>query len=394
MTKVLITGGGGFLGRNLAAHLRARNDCEIFPVERQEISASLQEWLSVADVVFHLGGIYRSTDPREFDRENVRFTEQICQLMIQARRAPKVVFESTVQADADNPYGISKREAERILRAFGAFTGAAIQIYRLKGLFGKWCPPNHNSVTATFCHNIAHDLPIVISDPAIEIDLNYVDDVMSAFLAELEAESRGPREIATTHIRLDDLAGRIQAFHEADTTLRLPDFADPFNRALYATYLSYVPPCARRYALTGKSDGRGCLAEFIKSDHSGQIFVSRTKPGVTRGNHYHHTKTEKFLVVEGEGSIRMRAIEGGAVQEYAVNGREYQVVDIPPGLTHSITNVGEGDLVTLFWASEVFNPDSPDTYFCPVETETATRDPKAAHEATPEDCEITKEKRK
>lgn len=394
MTKVLITGGSGFLGRNLAAHLRARNDCEIFLVDHQKISGDLKEWLRVADVVFHLGGIYRSTDPRDFDRENVGFTEQICQLLIQAKRAPKVVFESSVQADTDTPYGVSKREAERILRAFGALTGAAVQIYRLKGLFGKWCAPNHNSVTATFCYNIAHELPIIISNPAIEIDLNYVDDVMSAFLEELEIESPGPYEIATTHIRLDDLAGRIQAFHEADTTLRLPDFADPFNRALYATYLSYVPPDARRYTLLSKSDVRGSLAEFIKSDHSGQFFISRTKPGVTRGNHYHHTKTEKFVVVEGDGSIRMRAIEGCAVQEYTVNGCEYQVIDIPPGFTHSITNVGDGDLVTLFWASEVFNPDSPDTYFCPVETGTATHDPKAAQRATPEDYEFTKEKRK
>jgi UDP-2-acetamido-2,6-beta-L-arabino-hexul-4-ose reductase len=392
MTRVLITGAASFLGRNLAAHLRARNDCEIFPVDRQEISADLQGWLNKADVLFHLGGIYRSTDPLDFDRENVGFTERICQLLIQAKRAPKVVFESSVQADLDNPYGLSKREAERILRAFGVRTGAPVQIYRLKGLFGKWCQPNHNSVTATFCYNIAHDLPVFISDPAIEIDLNYVDDVMSAFLAELEVEGRGPYEIPTTHIRLDDLAGRIQAFHELDRTLRLPDFADSFNKALYATYLSYVPPSARRYNLLSKRDERGSLAEFIKSDHSGQLFVSRTRPGVTRGNHYHHTKSEKFLVVAGNGSIRMRAIEGGAVQEYAVDGRDYQVVDIPPGFTHSITNVGEGDMVTLFWASEVFNPDVPDTYFCPVETQNLTHDPRAPQGAIAGDCEIGKEK--
>jgi UDP-2-acetamido-2,6-beta-L-arabino-hexul-4-ose reductase len=189
-----------------------------------------------------------------------------------------------------------------------------------------------------------------------------VDDVVAAFLAELGNRTSVPASITSIRIRLDDLAGRIQAFHEMGTTLKTPDFAEWFNRALYATYLSYLPAEARRHNLEIRADARGSLAEFIKSEHCGQIFVSRTKPGVTRGNHYHHTKTEKFFVVAGEGLIRMRQIEGGEAIEYRVRGEDFSVVDIPPGYTHSIENRGEGELVTLFWASEVFDPARPDTY--------------------------------
>ncbi len=180
-------------------------------------------------------------------------------------------------------------------------------------------------------------------------------------------------DIPSYRIQLGDLAGRIQAFHEMRSTLTLPDFSDWFNRALYATYLSYVPPEARQNNLEIKSDARGSLAEFIKQKNLGQIFVSRTKPGITRGNHYHHTKTEKFFVVEGEGVIRMRSIEGGPVEEYSVSGTEYQVIDIPPGFTHSITNVGTGEMVTLFWSSEIFDPNRTDTYYLPVDFEVQSK---------------------
>jgi UDP-2-acetamido-2,6-beta-L-arabino-hexul-4-ose reductase len=263
-------------------------------------------------------------------------------------------------------------KAEKALQKFASETGACIRIYRLKNLFGKWCRPNYNSVTATFCHNIANDLPISVSDPAREVELSYVDDVVAAFLSEidgLQTAGEAGAEIPTYKIQLGDLAGRIQAFHEMRNTLTLPDFAEWFNRALYATYLSHIPPAARQHNLEIRSDARGSLAEFIKQKHFGQIFVSRTKPGVTRGNHYHHTKTEKFFVVEGDGLIRMRAVEGGLVEEYSVTGSAYQVIDIPPGFTHSIKNVGKREMVTLFWSSELFNPDRLDTYFLPVDFE-------------------------
>jgi UDP-2-acetamido-2,6-beta-L-arabino-hexul-4-ose reductase len=367
MKRILITGGRGFLGRNLAAHLRARLDCQTLVFDHEDTLADLQSLLNVADVIFHLAGVNRPKDPIEFEHGNSEFTEQLCRLLTEGRRVPKIVFASSVQADLDNPYGRSKRKAELALRTFEVTTGAVVRIYRLNNLFGKWCRPNYNSVTATFCHNIANDLPITISNPANEVELSYVDDVVAAFISELENGVSEPAPIRSLQIRLDDLAGRIQAFHEIGKTLKAPDFADWFNRALYATCLSYTPPAARLHNLQVKADARGGLAEFLKSEHFGQIFVSRTQPGVIRGNHYHHTKTEKFFVVEGDGLIRMRAIEGGQVQEYAVRGRNYQVVDIPPGFSHSITNVGISEMVTLFWSSEVFDPDRPDTYYLPVD---------------------------
>lgn len=371
MKRILITGGQGFLGRNLAAHLAERKDCETRIFDLQDSADDLKRWLLQADVVFHLAGVNRPVDVSEFDSGNAGLTDQVCRLLREGGRHPKVVFSSSIQAELDNAYGASKKKAEEALRKFGAETGACVRIYRFKNLFGKWCRPNYNSVTATFCHNIANDLPVAISDPRREVELVYVDAVVAALLAEVDGTPCGEpgAEIPSYGIQLGDLAGRIQAFHEMRATLVALDFADWFNRALYATYLSYVAPEARRQGLAIKSDVRGSLAEFIKGQHFGQIFVSRTRPGVTRGNHYHHTKAEKFFVVEGEGLIRMRAIEGGPVAEYPVKGAEYQVIDIPPGFTHAITNVGAGEMVTLFWSSEIFDPNNTDTYFLPVDVE-------------------------
>ena len=370
MTKVLITGGRGFLGRNLAIHLRQRKDCEVKVFDREDTAENLAKWLLDADIIFHLAGINRPQEPSEFETGNAGMTDHLCQFLRNNGRSPKIVFSSSIQADFDNLYGASKAKAEEALRQYAEKTGALVRIYRLKNLFGKWCRPNYNSVTATFCNNIANDLPIFVSDPAHEVELSYVDDVIAAFLAELDGEPRvgevGP-EIPSYRIHLGDLAGRIQAFHDAMQSLVLPDFADRFNRALYATYLSYVPAEGRQHNLEVKADARGSLAEFIKQQHFGQIFVSRTNPGITRGNHYHHTKTEKFFVVEGDGLIRMRAVEGGPVQEYSVTGSAYRVIDIPPGFTHSITNVGKREMVTLFWSSEMFDPNNPDTYYLPVD---------------------------
>ena len=376
LKKILITGGRGFLGRNLAAHLQERKDCKVRISGRHDSLPHLKEQLAEADIIFHLAGVNRPLDPAEFDEGNSGFTAQMCDFLRERQRPPKIVFSSSIQADLPNPYGLSKAKAESILRRFAEDTGGEVRIYRLKNLFGKWCRPNYNSVTATFCHNIANDLPISVSDPAREVELSYVDDLVAAFLGEIDGSGRnadaGP-PIPAYCIRLGDLAGRIQTFHEMRNTLTLPDFADWFNRALFATYLSYVPANGLKHDLDVKSDARGSLAEFIKQRNFGQIFVSRTNPGITRGNHYHHTKTEKFFVVEGQGLIRMRAIDGGPVAEYLVTGSEYQVVDIPPGFTHSITNVGAGEMVTLFWSSEMFDPNRPDSYYLPVDAEVQTK---------------------
>jgi UDP-2-acetamido-2,6-beta-L-arabino-hexul-4-ose reductase len=376
MTKILITGGRGFLGRNLAAHLAERRDCETWIFDRENSSGELREYALRADVIFHFAGVNRPSDPAEFAEVNTGLTGQLCQILREGERFPKIVFSSSIQARFDDPYGSSKAKAENLLRQFASETGATVRIYRLKNLFGKWCRPNYNSVTATFCHNIANDLPVAISDPSREVELSYVDDVMVAFLLEIQGQQldiEAGAEIPGYKITLGDLAGRIDAFHEMRKTLTLPDFGCWFNRALYATYLSFVSHSERRQDLTIHSDPRGSLAEFFKQKSFGQVFVSRTKSGMTRGNHYHHTKTEKFFVVEGQGLIRMRPIEGGSVEEYLVSGDSYQVVDIPPGVTHSITNVGKSELVTLFWSSEIFNPDRPDTCYLPVDLETQNR---------------------
>jgi UDP-2-acetamido-2,6-beta-L-arabino-hexul-4-ose reductase len=374
--KILITGGRGFLGRNLAAHLLERKDCETRTFDRGDSVKDLEKWLLKSDVIFHLAGVNRPLNPIEFETGNAGLTQNLCQFLLEHGLSPKIVFSSSIQAEFNNLYGASKAKAENILRKYASETGSCVRIYRLINLFGKWCRPNYNSVTATFCHNIANDLPISVSDPEREVELSYVDDVVEAFLAEIDGLQVGQEagaNIPTYKIQLGDLAGRIQAFHEMRTTLTLPDFADRFNRALYATYLSYLSPEAREHSLEIKSDARGSLAEFMKQKYFGQIFVSRSKPGVTRGNHYHHTKTEKFLVLEGDGLIRMRAIEGGPVEEYSVTGCAYKVLDIPPGFTHSITNVGTGEMVTLFWSSELFDPNHPDTYYLAVDFDTQDR---------------------
>jgi len=324
-------------------------------------------------VVFHLAGVNRPQKVEEFESGNAGFTGTLCRLLGECNRRPHVIVSSSIQAEFDNPYGKSKRHAEETLRAFAARTGTRVSIFRLKNVFGKWCRPNYNSVAATFCHNIAHDLPIQVSDPNRLLELVHVDDVVAGFLHEMDEPRKRTDSVVTPDpipsyiLTLGDLAGRIQAFREMQETLQIPDFSLPFNRKLYATYLTYVDPDRWGYGLDIKSDRRGNLAEFIKSPAFGQLFISRTRPGVTRGNHYHHVKAEKFLVISGEGLIRLRHIEERQVHGHHVQGGEYRVVEIPAGYTHSITNIGPEEMITLFWASEVLDPDRPDTYFLPVD---------------------------
>lgn len=372
MTKVVVLGSSGFLGRNLTARLTAISDLQVTGVDVDTLEDERDEALAVADVIFHLAGVNRPSDPGEFARVNRDFTVNLCRSLQLHARAPKIIFTSSIQAALDNPYGVSKREAEDVLLRFAAQSGATVRIYRLKNLFGKWSRPNYNSVVATFCHNIANDLPIQISDPNHAVELVYVDDVIDAFVGELgETTSAGAchvdcSAIPSHTITLGELARTIQSFRELRETLLAPDLSGPLNRELYGTYLSYVPDAGLETRLQIKRDQRGSLAEFLKSRTAGQIFVSRTLPGIVRGNHYHHTKTEKFFVVEGEGLLRMRQINSLQIVEYHLSGKDYQVVDIPPGYTHSIENIGKGEMVTIFWADEIFDPQRPDTYFLPV----------------------------
>ena len=373
MKTVLITGAKGFIGRNFAAWLRQRDDLRLLEYDVDNSESDLHSWAAAADAVVHLAGVNRPKNATEFEPGNAGSTELLCRALADADRAPPIILASSIQAELDNPYGVSKRNAEDVLRRFAATSGSPIAIFRLKNVFGKWCRPNYNSVVATFCHNIAHDLPIEIADPDRRLELIHVDDVVAAMLAELDQPQRRdtdlvPADAIPSHaISLGELAGRIRRFHAMRQSLLTPDFSERFNRQLYATYLSYVEPSHAGYGLEIKRDERGSLAEFIKSPYFGQIFVSRTAPGVTRGNHYHHAKTEKFLVLEGEGLIRMRHIENGRIHEFTVRGEDYRVVDILPGFAHSITNVGETELITLFWANEIFDPERTDTCWMRVD---------------------------
>jgi UDP-2-acetamido-2,6-beta-L-arabino-hexul-4-ose reductase len=367
MKSVLVTGAKGFIGKNLIVALKRRTDVEVIEYDIDSPSGALDEGLNRADVIYHLAGVNRPERVEEFTEGNFDLTRQVCDALRQLGRTPLLVLSSSTQAALDNPYGLSKRQAEEAMFDFGRETGASVFVFRLHGVFGKWCRANYNSVVATFCHNIARDLSIAISDPTREIELVYVDDVVRAFIGVMDNRlpgSDGKYCLAepTNRISLGAFAEMIQGFRDSRVSLALPDMSDPFLRALYTTYVSYLPIDSFAYALTQRSDPRGELAELLKSPHIGQIFVSRTGPGITRGHHYHDTKVEKFVVLEGDAMIRFRHILGGDVIEYPVSGREFRVVDIPPGYTHAIENLGQNDLIVLFWSDEIFNPDVPDTF--------------------------------
>ena len=381
--NILVTGSNGFIGQNLISWLQRLPEVEILEFDQEHTPADLKDRLAAADLVYHLAGVNRPQSVEEFRAGNVDLTVQMCGLLVQAGRATPIVLASSIQADLDNPYGVSKRQAEQVLAGYAERSGAAVTIFRLSNVFGKWCRPNYNSVVATFCHNIARDLPITISDPSREVPLVHVDDVVQAFLEAGEevrsqrseirdqrSEVRSQRSeisyreaLPVFTVTLGRLAELIQSFRQSRKSLLAPDFGDSFVHKLYGTFLSYLKPDDFVYDLTQRRDDRGSLAEFIKSPPFGQIFVSRTKPGVTRGNHFHHAKTEKFLVLAGEAIIRFRPIQSDEVIEYAVCGEDYRVLDIPTGYTHSIENVGQDELVTLFWASEIFDPERPDTFW-------------------------------
>lgn len=367
MKTVLVTGAQGFIGKNLVERLKRQNDVALLCFDLDTEEGKLEEYLSAADVVYHLAGVNRPPDPSAHEAVNAGLTATLADILTRLKRYPLVVLSSSAQAALDNPYGVSKRKAEDTLASFAERSGAPVRVFRLPGVFGKWCRPNYNSVVATFCYNIAHGLPITVSDPDKEVRLVYVDDVVAGFLALLSADPQPPGfqrlSIQPEYcLTLGALAEKISAFRAIRETLHLPDQADRLTRILQATYLSYLPRDGFAYSLAQKSDPRGELAELLKSGYFGQIFVSRTRPGITRGNHYHDSKIEKFCVIEGDAIIRFRHIREQEVIEYKVSGREFKVVDIPPGYTHSIENIGSGDLITLFWSNEIFDPLHPDTY--------------------------------
>ena len=367
MKSVLVTGSLGFIGKNLCSRLDWEKDIELLSYDKDNTPEELAEMVKKADFIFHLAGVNRPKNEDDFDKGNRLFTEQIISLVKASQKKTPLLVTSSIQAELDNPYGKSKRQAEKAVFGWAEETGNKIYVYRLPNVFGKWSRPNYNTVIATFCNNIAKGLDIAISDPAAELNLVYIDDVIGSFLECLRAEKTPASDgfcyvDRTFKTTIGDVADRLYAFKSSRDSLLVPDFGDDFNRFLYATYTSYLDEDSLDYNLEMRHDNRGWLAEFIKSKQFGQVFISRTKPGITRGNHWHHTKIEKFLVIDGEAEIRFRGSESTKITSYKVSGNELKVLDIPAGYTHSITNIGEKDLLTLFWADEIFDPNRPDTY--------------------------------
>jgi UDP-2-acetamido-2,6-beta-L-arabino-hexul-4-ose reductase len=371
---VLVTGANGFIGRNLVVALR-RAGADVAEFDVESPARALTDGLRAATTVFHLAGTNRPEHASDFIAGNVGSLEALF-AALDARPAsgwpagrPQIVLSSSAQAGQDNPYGRSKLAAEQALEAYASRTGTPAAIYRLPGVFGKWCRPNYNSVVATFCHNIARGLPITISDAARVIELVHVDDVVARFMTHLDGQAAGVTRgevLPVFTVSLGGLADRIRGFRATRETLEVADASDPFTRRLLGTYTSYIPAADLAYSLEQHTDARGTLAELLKSPHFGQMFVSRTLPGVTRGNHYHDLKVEKFCVLEGDAVIRFRPVLGDEITEHHVFGRDFKVVDIPPGVTHSIENVGSTEMVVLFWASEILDRDRTDTYFSEV----------------------------
>jgi UDP-2-acetamido-2,6-beta-L-arabino-hexul-4-ose reductase len=366
MKNVLITGVNGFIGRNLAAHLRVDGQIRLLGFDVDNSTEDLVDLLVQADFVFHLAGVNRPETEAEFQTSNVDLTARVINILRKKAHSTPLVLSSSTQAAQDNAYGRSKKLAEEQVFAYSKQTGAPVYVYRLPGLFGKWSRPNYNSVVSTFCYNISRNLPIQINTPEHLLTLTYIDDVISEFRANIEGIShRDQADFCFVpqkfQITLQELADLIRSFRTGRDTAIVPDASDLLTKYLYATYLSYLEIDNFSYYPDMKTDARGWLFELIKSPHMGQIFVSQTKPGITRGGHYHHTKAEKFVVVQGQGVIRFRKIDNDTVVEYPVSGEKIEIVDIPPGYTHDITNVGAVDLITLFWASEVFDPNNPDT---------------------------------
>jgi len=371
MKAILVTGSAGFIGRNLCLALRRQGSFELLEFDVGQSREDLAHHAARSELVFHLAGVNRPREEREFKEGNVDLTRQLCDCLARAGRRTALVLSSSVQAELDNPYGRSKREAEELVLEYHRRIDAPVYIYRFPNVFGKWSRPNYNTVVATFCYNISRGLPVQVSNRANPLRFVYIDDIVSEFLRLASSASPAPGQPDQTRYQLEpvysitlgELHDLILSFHENRRKSLLPDLSDPLIKYLYSTYVSFYDPQDLACPVDLKTDDRGWLFELVKSPAAGQIFVSRTRPGITRGNHYHDTKIEKFCVVQGEGIIRFRYVLGGEIIPYPVNDREIRVVDIPPGYTHSIENTGQGDMITLFWANEIFDPARPDTFF-------------------------------
>lgn len=367
---ILVTGAKGFIGKNLVAHLKATTDYTIYEFDKDSDSALLNDYCHNAEFIFHLAGVNRPETEDEFMEGNFGFTSTLLETLKKSNNTSPIMISSSIQAELDNPYGKSKRAGEELLKNYGEETGAKVLIYRFPNVFGKWCRPNYNSAVATFCYNIARGLPITVNNPGVLMNLVYIDDVVEELTQALHGnETREGQfcEVPVVHqVELGRIVELLESFKNSREELAVPNMADSFTKKLYSTYLSYLPEEQFSYPLKMNVDNRGSFTEIIRTPDRGQVSVNISKPGITKGNHWHHTKNEKFVVVSGEGIIRFRKPDSDKVIEYQVSGDKIEVLDIPVGYTHNIENVGETDMVTIMWGNEPFNPEQPDTYYLEV----------------------------
>ena len=368
--KILVTGANGFIGKNLIEELKNRGHEEIYKCDINTTKEELEEYLSRCEFIFHLAGVNRPQNEDDFMKGNFGFTSEMLELLKKHDNKAPIVITSSIQAELDNPYGKSKKAGEDLMFSYEKETAAKVMVYRLPNVFGKWCRPNYNSVIATFCYNIARDLPIKVHDPNVVLNLVYIDDVVEELIMALEGKEHKENKfcyVPIMHtITLGKIAELINSFRKSRVSLMIPDMENPFIKKLYSTYLSYLPEEKFSYPVKMNIDNRGSFTELFKSKERGQVSVNISKPGITKGNHWHNTKNEKFVVVSGKGKIKFRKIESDEVIEYNVSGDRIEVIDIPVGYTHSIENVGDTDMVTIMWANELFNQDKPDTYYLEV----------------------------
>ena len=374
--KVLITGANGFVGKNLQIHLAERPDVQVVCFTRSDDLAQLPAMIQGVDFVFHLAGVNRPLDPAEFVMGNTDLTQALCKVVATVaettgKKVP-VVYTSSKQAAYENAYGDSKRGAEAALLELQRSHGVPVHVFRLPNVFGKWCKPNYNSVVATFCHNIARSLPIQVNDPVAPVTLVYVDDLVERFVqlmdgADAAVDADGFASIAPQYTTaVGELARQFQVFKDSRVTLMTERVGTCLMRALYATYVSYLPVDAFAYDVPQYVDDRGVFVEMLKTADSGQFSFFTAHPGVTRGGHYHHSKIEKFLVIKGQARFRFRHMQSGQFHELLTTGDKARIVETVPGWTHDITNTGSDEMVVMLWANEVFDRNRPDTFDCPL----------------------------
>ena len=368
--KILVTGAEGFVGKNLCANLELDEKYELLKFDLNTEKSLLESYCKECDFVVHLAGVNRPQNEDEFKTGNSGFTDELLSLLKGNNNLSPVLITSSIQASLDNAYGKSKKAAEDFIFAYGEETGAEVFVYRMPNVFGKWCKPNYNSAVATFCNNIASDLPITVNDRNYMMNLVYIDDVVKEIKNAIEGKANKKEkfcEITPVHQRtLGEIVDLIYSFKASRDERKIPDMSDEFIKDLYATYLSYLPEDKFSYPLKMNVDERGSFTEIIRTFDRGQMSVNISKPGITKGNHWHNTKNEKFVIVSGKGVVRFRKYGEDKVIEYFASGDKIEVIDIPTGYTHNIENLGDTDLVTLMWCNEPFDPEKPDTVFLKV----------------------------